>query len=238
MMDQISLKDCTTILLVDDDLNLRSFLSDELKAEGYIVEVAGTGAEALKLFRSKQFSLAILDWSLPDFHGLDICKRIRKENNVIPIIMVTGNTSVKDRVEVLDSGADDFLLKPFELDELLARLRVLQRRSETFALQEETEILSADGIVVNLKTRRATRNDILLKLSTKEFDLLSFLLEHQGEAVPRDELLKVGWGEYFQGSGNVLDCYINYLRKKIDLAGEPKLIHTVRGFGYRFGVDD
>jgi len=237
-MDQNSHKNSSTILLVDDDLNLRSFLSDELKAEGYSVDVAGTGSEALKLFRSRQYGMAILDWTLPDFHGLDVCKRIRKENNTIPIIMVTGNTSVKDRVEVLDSGADDFLLKPFELDELLARLRVLQRRSETMSVEQQSEVLSGDGIVVNLKTRRVTRNDIQLKLSTKEFDLLSFLLKHQGEAVPRDELMKVGWGVHFQGSGNVLDCYINYLRKKINLAGEPKLIHTVRGFGYRFGLED
>ena len=238
MMDQFTRNNYPKILLVDDDLSLQRFLAEELKSEGYKVEIAGTGFDALKLFRSNQYSIAILDWTLPDFHGLDVCKRIRKVNNSLPIIMVTGNTSVRDRVEALDSGANDFLLKPFELDELLARLRVLQRRSNSFAVDVEPKILSADGIIINLKTRRVTRSDIHINLSTKEFNLLAFLVQKQGEAVPRDELLTVGWGEHFYGSSNVLDCYINYLRKKIDLDGEPKLIHTVRGFGYRFGLED
>ena len=127
--------------------------------------------------------------------------------------MLTGNTSVSDRVEALDSGADDYLLKPFELDELLARLRALQRRSESVAENDTPENISGEGIVVNLKTRRVTRDDIALSLSTKEFDLLACLVERQGEAVPRGDLLTVGWGENFHGSTNVLDCYINYLRK-------------------------
>ena len=173
--------------------------------------------------------MVVLDWSLPDFHGLDVCKRIRKENKSVPIIMLTGNTSVNDRVEALDSGADDYLLKPFELDEFLARLRALQRRSESVIEDDSSDLLSGAGIQINLKMRRVNRNDTTLKLSTKEFDLLAFLVKHQDEAIPRDELIKVGWGDNFYGSTNVLDCYINYLRKKIYMPGEPKLIHTVRG---------
>ena len=237
-MQQESPSHNSRILLVDDDPALRTFLAEELRIDGYEVDTAGSGFEALKLFRSGEYSLAILDWSLPDFHGLDVCKRIRKENKSVPVIMLTGNTSVSDRVEALDSGADDYLLKPFELDELLARLRALQRRSESVAENDIPENISGEGIVVNLKTRRVTRDDIALSLSTKEFDLLACLVERQGEAVPRGDLLTVGWGENFHGSTNVLDCYINYLRKKIDIDGGPRLIHTVRGFGYRFGLED
>ena len=226
------------ILLVDDDPNLRKFLSEELRVEGYGVETADCGFDALKLFRSEEYNLVILDWSLPDFHGLDVCKRIRKENKTVPIIMLTGNMSVNDRVEALDSGADDYLLKPFELDELLARLRALQRRSELLIEEDSSHLLSSAGIRINLKTRRVDRKEITISLSTKEFELLAFLVKHKDEAVPRDELMKVGWGENFYGSTNVLDCYINYLRKKIDMPGEPRLIHTVRGFGYRFSLLD
>ena len=226
------------ILLVDDDPNLLEFLSEELRIEGYAVQTADCGFNALKLFRSGDYKLVVLDWSLPDFHGLDVCKRIRKENRSVPIIMLTGNTSVNDRVEALDSGADDYLLKPFELDEFLARLRALQRRSESVIEDDSSDLLSGAGIQINLKMRRVNRNDTTLKLSTKEFDLLAFLVKHQDEAIPRDELIKVGWGDHFYGSTNVLDCYINYLRKKIDMPGEPKLIHTVRGFGYRFSLPD
>ena len=226
------------ILLVDDDPNLREFLSEELRIEGYAVQTADCGFNALKLFTFGDYKLVVLDWSLPDFHGLDVCKRIRKENKSVPIIMLTGNTSVNDRVEALDSGADDYLLKPFDLDEFLARLRALQRRSESVIEDDSSDLLSGAGIQINLKMRRVNRNDTTLKLSTKEFDLLAFLVKHQDEAIPRDELIKVGWGDNFYGSTNVLDCYINYLRKKIDMPGEPKLIHTVRGFGYRFSLTD
>ena len=235
-MQQESSSHNSRILLVDDDPALRTFLAEELRIDGYEVDTAGSGFEALKLFRSGEYSLTILDWSLPDFHGLDVCKRIRKENKSVPVIMLTGNTSVSDRVEALDSGADDYLLKPFEVDELLARLRALPRRSESVAENETPENISGKGVVVNLKTRRVTRDDIVMSLSTKEFDLLACLVKRQGEAVPRGDLLAVGWGENFHGSTNVLDCYINYPRK-IDIDGGPKLIHTVRGFGYRFGLE-
>ena len=137
------------ILLVDDDPNLREFLSEELRIDGYAVHTADCGFNALKLFRSADYKLVVLDWSLPDFYGLDVCKRIRKENKSVPIIMLTGNTSVNDRVEALDSGADDYLLKPFELDESLARLRALQRRSESVIEDDSSNLLSGAGIRIN-----------------------------------------------------------------------------------------
>ena len=135
----------------------------------------------MKLFKSGDYSLAILDWSPPNFHGLDVCKRIRTETNSVPVIMLTGNASVSDRVEALDSGADDYLLKPFELDKLLARLRALQRRSECVVKNDTPQNISGEGIVVYLKTMRVAHEDIALSLSTNEFDLLVCLVERRGE---------------------------------------------------------
>ena len=235
-MTQESMSDKLRILLVDDDPSLLKFLAPELRIDGYDVDTASSGFEALQSFRSSDYGLVILDWSLPDFHGLDVCKQIRKDNKDVPVIMLTANTSVSDRVEALDAEADDYLLKPFELDELLARLRALQRRSEPVSDENQTDKISAEGVVINLKTRRITRDGIALSLSTKEFALLTCLVERHGEAVSRADLLAVGWGKDFKGS-NVIDRYMNYLRTKIAIDDAPKLIHTVRGFGYRFGLE-
>ena len=146
-MTQESMSDKLRMLLVDDDPSLLKFLAPELRIDGYDVDTASSGFEALQSFRAGDFSLVVLDWSLPDYHGLDVCKRIRKDNKAIPVIMLTANTSVSDRVEALDAGADDYLLKPFELDELLARLRALQRRSEPVSEEDQTEKVSGEGLL-------------------------------------------------------------------------------------------
>lgn len=220
------------ILIVDDDPRLRSFLAGELVAERYFTHEAGDGQSALMLLRSMSTDLILLDWTLPDFSGLEICRRMRSSGVLTPIMMLTGRDEVKDRVEALDSGADDFLLKPFSIEELLARVRAHLRRAGYARAALASEQLSLADLRVNLATREVARGERSISLSVREYDLLLCLLRSANRVVTREEILREVWGENHFGDDNLLDVYIRYLRRKIEAPGLPLLIHTLRGVGF------
>ncbi|WP_458026099.1 response regulator [Pseudalkalibacillus sp. Hm43] len=200
--------------------------------EGYEVEVSGDGANALEVFQKQKFDLIILDWMLPHLSGLEVCRRIRKTSQV-PIILLTAKEDIGDKIAGLDTGADDYLTKPFEIEELLARIRAILRRNAFHRNQDkDEELLSIEDLTVDLKKRMVKRGGNLIDLTQREFDLLVHLLRHEGEVLNREQILTAAWGYDFIGETNVVDVYIRYLRNKLDRDYERTLIHTVRGIGY------
>ncbi|HJN36206.1 MAG TPA: response regulator transcription factor [Prochlorococcaceae cyanobacterium Fu_MAG_50] len=227
----------TRILLVDDETKLTELLRLELEIEGYEVDIANNGASGLIKARSEPFAdLIILDWNLPDFSGIDICQRIRSSGIKTPILMLTGHDEVTDRVKALDSGVDDYLIKPFSIEELMARLRAIQRRAGDFSEHNDniqgSKTLSAGNLTMNVCTRDVHRGERLIKLSVKEFELLHYLMQGAGKVHKREEIMNRVWGEDFFGDDNLLDVYIRYLRQKIEEKDQPTLIHTIRGVGF------
>ena len=225
------------VLLVDDEQKLTDLLRLELDLEGYDVDVASDGASGLIRSRSEPVpDLIILDWNLPDFSGIDICQRIRAGGLTIPILMLTGHDEITDRVKALDAGVDDYLIKPFSIDELMARLRAMHRRAETFSApvsgSDVNEILRVADLSMNTRTRDVSRGDRAIRLSVKEYDLLNFLMRGAGRVLKRQEIMHGVWGENFYGDDNLLDVYIRYLRQKVELDEAATLIHTVRGVGF------
>ena len=222
------------LLVIDDEPKLTNFLRLELEVEGYSVAVAHDGASGLIALRSDPApDLVLLDWNLPDFTGLDICRRIRSTGMKLPVLMLTGYNEVKDKVEALDAGVDDYLVKPFSIEELLARLRALQRRA--LAMQpdpQDSEQLQIGDLELNLANHDVTRAGRTIQLSNKEYQLLVFLMRSPNKVQSRLEILHGVWGESFYGDDNLLDVYIRYLRQKIETPDQPKLIHTVRGVGF------
>ena len=222
------------LLVIDDEPKLTNFLRMELEVEGYSVAVAHDGASGLIALRSDPApDLVLLDWNLPDFTGLDICRRIRSTGMKLPVLMLTGYNEVKDKVEALDAGVDDYLVKPFSIEELLARLRALQRRA--LAMQpdpQDSEQLQIGDLELNLANHDVTRAGRTIQLSNKEYQLLVFLMRSPNKVQSRLEILHGVWGESFYGDDNLLDVYIRYLRQKIETPDQPKLIHTVRGVGF------
>ncbi|WP_347551458.1 response regulator transcription factor [Pseudalkalibacillus hwajinpoensis] len=219
-----------SILLVEDEINVIRFIQLELEHEGYDVITAKDGEEAMNRFREQEYSVVLLDWMLPKLDGLEVCRRIRKASDV-PIIILTARDYVGDKIIGLDRGADDYITKPFEIEELLARIRAVMRRSKSRDRPNE-DILKIENLEVDLKSRRVRRENDEIDLTQREFDLLVFLLKHEGEALSREWLLSAVWGYDFAGETNVVDVYIRYLRNKLDRHYEPTLIHTVRGIGY------
>ena len=225
------------VLVVDDEAKLTELLKLELEVEGYDVDISNDGASGLIRSRSEPPpDLIVLDWNLPDFNGLDICQRIRAGGSTTPILMLTGNDEITDRVKALDAGVDDYLLKPFSIDELMARLRAMHRRSETssgFSEQSDVkDLLEVSDLKMNTVTRDVSRGDRAIRLSVKEYNLLNFLMRSAGRVLERQEIMKGVWGEDFYGDDNLLDVYIRYLRQKVDTKDAPPLIHTVRGVGF------
>ena len=222
------------LLVIDDEPKLTNFLRMELEVEGYSVAVAHDGASGLIALRSDPApDLVLLDWNLPDFTGLDICRRVRSTGMKLPVLMLTGYNEVKDKVEALDAGVDDYLVKPFSIEELLARLRALQRRA--LAMQpdpQDSEQLQIGDLELNLANHDVTRAGRTIQLSNKEYQLLVFLMRSPNKVQSRLEILHGVWGESFYGDDNLLDVYIRYLRQKIETPDQPKLIHTVRGVGF------
>jgi two-component system response regulator MprA len=218
--------------LVDDDPSLREFLRIELELEGYSCLEAATGQQALLLIRAEPFDLLLLDWTLPDFSGVEICRRLRTHNTQTPVLMLTGVDGIEDRVKALDAGADDYLVKPFSIEELLARLRALLRRSSSQNVDKLPPVLRLADLELNTASHEVTRNGRDISLSSKEYQLLLQLLLQANAVVERDALLTAVWGEDFYGDPNVLDVYIRYLRQKLEWPGLPTLIQTVRGVGY------
>ena len=227
------------LLLVDDEPKLTDFLKMELEVEGYEVEVAADGASGLIALRGEPGpDLVLLDWNLPDFTGLDICRRIRATGMTVPVLMLTGYDEVKDKVEALDAGVDDYLVKPFSIEELLARLRALQRRSQ--ALQPQAsgpDLLQIGDLELNQANHDVRRGNRAIQLSNKEYQLLVFLMRSPNKVQSRLEILHGVWGESFYGDDNLLDVYIRYLRQKVESPDEPKLIHTVRGVGFMMRLE-
>jgi len=222
------------ILLADDDRAIRDSLSRALALQGYDVVPASDGAVALALVEKEQPDAAILDVMMPNVDGLTVCRVLRAERNRLPILMLTARTETADRVAGLDAGADDYLAKPFELDELLARVRALLRRARTDDVDGHgaQAALQLGDLRIEPDARRVWRADREVELSKTEFDLLELLARNQGIVLEHSTIYERIWGYDFGPDSKNLAVYISYLRRKLELPGETKLIHTVRGVGY------
>ncbi|MFP4133901.1 MAG: response regulator transcription factor [Halothece sp.] len=216
------------ILIVEDEAKLAQFIGLELKYEGYEVTTTHDGFEGLTQARELNPDLLILDWMLPGISGLEICRRLRQTGSMVPVILLTAKDEISDRVEGLDAGADDYVVKPFSIEELFARVRAHLRRNQ----DEPSEILHFGEIKLNSSTREVYRNHRAIELTAKEFELLRYLLLHPRQVLTRDQILERVWGYDFMGDSNIIEVYIRYLRLKLEAEGEPRLIKTVRGVGY------
>ncbi|MFL5735063.1 MAG: response regulator transcription factor [Chloroflexia bacterium] len=214
------------ILVVDDDSRIRDVLRRQLSYEGYQVELAGDSREAFARVAENPPDLVVLDWMLPGMDGLEICRRLRQVDD-IPIIMLTAKGTLDDKIDGLDSGADDYLVKPFEPEELLARVRALLRRR-----QPQTSVLKFGVLSLDPAARQVWVGDKLVELSSKEFDLLELLMRHPRQVLTRETFYDRVWGYDFSGESNILEVYIRYLRSKLEASGSPRYIQTVRGVGY------
>ena len=217
------------ILIIEDEPQIARVLQLELEFEGYETKVTHTGTDGLIAYREGLWDLILLDIMLPEMNGLDVLKRIRKDERMTPVILLTAKSDVKDKVEGLDLGANDYITKPFEFDELLARIRVALRFSKNVT-PISNEVTFAD-LIVNEDTRDVTRAGKSIDLTPREFDLLMHFMRHPKMVQSREQLLNAVWGFDYYGDTNVVDVYIRYLRQKIDSLGSP-LFHTVRGVGY------
>ncbi len=227
------------LLIVDDDPELLRFLIDELSGAGHHCIGCDNGQDALVKLRQETFGLAVLDWTLPDFSGVELCRRLRSSGNTTPVLMLTARDDVDERVQALDAGVDDYLTKPFNLKELHARVRARLRRGgyEQEARAEANSIALGD-LLLDPVDRRAQRRDHSIALSQREFELLLFLVRNADEVQSRQTILDAVWGAPFVGDPNTLDVYMGYLRKKVEAQGEPQLLHTVRGVGFMARVGD
>lgn len=216
------------ILIVEDEAKLAQFIELELKYEGYEVTAANDGFAGLTQARESTPDLLILDWMLPGISGLEICRRLRQTGSTVPVILLTAKDEISDRVEGLDAGADDYVVKPFSIEELFARVRAHLRRTQ----DEETDTLQYNDLKLNTNTREVYRRDRAIELTAKEFELLRYLLNHPRQVLTRDQILERVWGYDFMGDSNIIEVYIRYLRLKLEAQGEPRLIQTVRGVGY------
>ncbi|MCX4812659.1 response regulator transcription factor [Streptomyces sp. NBC_01239] len=228
------------ILLADDDVDVREGLGRLLRFEGYETVLAGDGRTALDLLGPVDDvaapDLVLMDVTMPELDGLAATRRIRASGSTVPILMLTGRDAVGDRIVALDNGADDYLSKPFAVEELLARVRALLRRSAQPAAEAEAlpelERLVFQDLVLDLRTRDVTRDGRPLDLTRTEFMLLEYLMHHPGTALTRARIHRHVWGFDFEPASNTLDVYVMYLRRKLESRGGPRLIHTVRGLGY------
>ncbi len=216
------------IVIVEDEIKLARFIELELSYEGYQITVANDGLTGLTSIRDINPDLIILDWLLPGLTGLEVCRRLRTTGSKIPIILLTAKDDVSDRVAGLDAGADDYLVKPFSIEELLARIRAHLRRTQ----DDETDLLRFEDLSLNRQTREVFRGSRAIELTAKEFDLLEYLMAHPRQVLTRDRILEQVWGYDFMGDSNIIEVYIRYLRLKLESEGEKRLIQTVRGVGY------
>jgi len=215
------------ILVIEDEEKILNFLRRGLIYEGYRVEIAVDGTAGLASARDNPPDLVILDWMLPGIDGLEVCRRLRAASNV-PILMLTAKDAVSDRVQGLDAGADDYLVKPFALDEVLARLRALLRRAKP----EAPEILTFADLRLDTGTHQAYRGERPIELTAKEYELLELFLQHPRQVLTREVIYDRVWGYDFGGESNIIEVYVRYLRQKTEAEDEPRLLHTVRGVGY------
>lgn len=216
------------ILLVEDETKLAQFVEMELTHEGYQVTVANDGIGGLTAARESQPDLILLDWMLPGFSGVEVCRRLRATGDKVPVILLTAKDEISDRVEGLDAGADDYMVKPFSIEELLARVRAHLRRTQ----EEDPDVLEFSNLTLNQRTREVFRGERSIELTAKEFDLLVYLMMHPRQVLTRDRILEQVWGYDFMGDSNIIEVYIRYLRLKLEENQEKRLIQTVRGVGY------
>ncbi len=216
------------ILLIEDEEKIARFMELELIHEGYQVVVTSKGVEGINRLKDEEFQLVLLDIMLPGIDGIEVCSHIREFSD-IPIIMVTARDAISDKVKGLDIGADDYITKPFAIEELLARIRALLRRSDE---NEDDNILRIDDLAVDTVKYQVNRGGKNIELTKKEYDLLTYLLKNKEIVISREKLLNKVWGYDYSGETNIVDVYIRHLRSKIDDSFEKKLIHTVRGVGY------
>ncbi|AKQ65867.1 Two-component response regulator [Myxococcus hansupus] len=217
-----------SILIVEDELRVRAFIARGLQEEGFRVRESADGLQTQELLRIERFDLIILDWVLPGLPGLDLLRAMRAQGDNTPVIMLTAKDTVADRVLALNAGADDYLVKPFSFEELLARIRAILRR----VVQRPGPLLSHADLTLDPATRRVTRAGENIILTAREFALLRFLLEHAGEVVSRTSIVQAVWEHDLEAFSNVVEVYIRYLRAKVDAPFKLKLIHTVRSAGY------
>jgi len=219
----------STVLVVDDDQKLLKMLTRTLVYENLDVVTATNGLEAMEQIITHKPDLLIVDWMMPKMNGLELVSRLRDDEDKTLIMMLTAKDEIENRVEGLESGADDYLVKPFAPAELVARVHALLRRIEPSL---ENQSLSYAGVQLNMATHEAAREDRVLSLTLTEFNLLQFFLRHPRQVLERGQILTNVWGYDFGGDDNVLEIYIGYLRKKLEANGEARLIHTIRGVGY------
>jgi two-component system response regulator MprA len=216
------------ILIIEDEERILQFLRRGLTYEGYVVDTALNGSDGLGIAREFPPDLVILDWMLPGMDGLEVCRRLRMASKV-PILMLTAKDSVPDRVDGLDAGADDYLVKPFEFEELLARIRALLRRAKP---EQGPETLSFADLRLDTGTHQAFRGERPIDLTAKEYELLELFLRNPRQVLTRELIYDRVWDYDFGGESNIIEVYVRYLRQKTEAGDEPRLIHTVRGVGY------
>jgi two-component system, OmpR family, response regulator len=217
------------VLVVEDEPKMAGLVKRGLEEEGIAVDVAGRGEDAVWMAGSTEYDVVVLDVMLPGLDGFEVCRRLRADEVWTPVLMLTARDAVEDRVAGLDGGADDYLVKPFSFDELLARLRALARRGSA----ERPAVLEAGNLRLDPATRRASRGDVQIALSQKEYALLETLMRRPGVVLSRLQLLEHAWDDTYENRSNVIDVYIRYLREKIDRPFGTDTIETVRGVGYR-----
>lgn len=222
------------ILVVEDEPAMNELLVKQLKAAHYSVDGCLNGADAMDYLAGAEYDAVVLDIMLPGVNGLEVLRRRRAMGDKTPVLLLTARDDVEDRVKGLDSGADDYLVKPFALDELLARLRVLIRRRT----DNVSDVITVADLIVDCMTRTASRSGEAIPLSSKEFAVLECLARHAGTPLSREKIAHKVWNYDYDGGSNVVEVYIRYLRKKLDDGREPKLIHTIRGTGYALRVEE
>lgn len=216
------------ILIAEDEKDLNQLIRRRLKDAGYSVDTCFDGKEVFDYLLCAEYDALILDIMMPKLDGVSVLRKLREDGNPVPVLLLTAKDSIEDRVTGLDAGADDYLVKPFAFEELLARLRVLLRKP----LTEKSNVLTVADLSLQVDTRRVFRGGKEIQLSSKEYALLHYMMQNAGIVLSRDKLEQHVWDYDFSGGSNVIDVYIRYLRKKIDEGQEKKLIHTVRGHGY------
>lgn len=225
------------ILVIEDEKNLNDIIVKRLILEKYGVDTCFNGNDALEYIFSTEYDVIVSDIMLPGIDGFKILKRIREKGIKTPVLLLTALDGIEDRVKGLDYGADDYLVKPFAFDELMARIRVLLRRNSTNGNSNASNIFSIANLTVNCNSHDVFRNDVPIKLSTREFTILEYMIRNKERVLSREQIEQHIWNYDYEGGTNVIDVYIRYLRKKIDKDFEPKLIHTVRGIGYVLKVE-
>jgi DNA-binding response regulator trcR len=225
------------ILVIEDEKNLNDIIVKKLVLEKYCVDSCFNGKDALDYIFSAEYDVIVSDIMLPGIDGFEILKRIREKGIKTPVLLLTAKDGIEDRVKGLDYGADDYLVKPFAFDELMARIRVLLRRNPITNNSNASNVFSIANLTVNCKSHDVFRDKISIKLSTREFTILEYMIRNKERVLSREQIEQHIWNYDYEGGTNVIDVYIRYLRRKIDKNFEPKLIHTIRGVGYVLKVE-